>query len=88
MESKNYSGEAYNFSIDNPKDVLEVVKSILKIMGKESVNRKIIPTLRMKSPRIFRQHQSDKTLGWKPVLTFDQRIDLTVRRYRAYFGKP
>ena len=41
-EGKIYSGEAYNFSSDNPNDVLEVVKSILKIMGKESLNPKIM----------------------------------------------
>jgi len=42
IEGNIYSGEAYNFSSDNPKGVLEVVKSILKIMGKESLNPKIM----------------------------------------------
>ncbi|MCI8548999.1 MAG: dTDP-glucose 4,6-dehydratase [Lachnospiraceae bacterium] len=79
---KGKSGEIYNIGGHNERTNLEVVKTILKALGKpESLIRYVTDR-----PGHDRRYAIDPTkieteLGWKPQYTFDTGIAMTIQWY-------
>lgn len=88
MEEQKIAGEAFNFSNEIQVTVLELVKQILKVMGAEGHEVKI---LGRNSNEIRHQYLSSEKareiLGWKPLYSLERGLDETVNWYRAFFDK-
>ena len=79
-------GEAFNFSSGEKATVLEVVKRITKKMG---MDRK--PVILNESRHEIKDQylaigKAKKILKWKPAITLDAGLDITIPWYREVFG--
>lgn len=85
MDNPKILGNAFNFSYEQPIEVLKFVKLILRKM-----NSPIKPiVLGEKLNEVRDQYLSSKKardfLHWKPKFTLDQGLDLTIEWYKDYF---
>lgn len=79
---KGINGQIYNVGGNNEKTNLEIVKLILRAIGKSEQLIKYVKD----RPGHDRRYAIDNTkittqLGWKPQYTFDQGIDMTIEWY-------
>lgn len=78
------SGEVYNVGGHNEKQNIEIVKTILKTLGKEESLIKYVTD----RPGHDRRYAIDPTkigkdLGWKPEIKFEDGIKITIEWYLA-----
>jgi CDP-glucose 4,6-dehydratase len=85
-EIKNITGEAYNFSRDEPLSVLDIYQEICKVVVGKYIEPKILSTT---AAEIKDQHlDSTKArveLGWKSTITLEKGITKTFDWYLNYF---
>ena len=87
LKKKKLSGEAFNFSDENPKTVIELVRSIARYLNRKP-NFKILNQARYEI-----KHQylaSDKArdiLKWKPRNTLESGLQTTIQWYKDYFDR-
>lgn len=78
-------GEAYNFSTEEPMDVVTIVGHLLRLMGRPDLEPEI---LGRRSPEIPYQTLSAAKarleLGWRPRFTLDEGLGRTIEWYRRY----
>jgi len=81
------SGEAFNFSNEEPITVLDLVKKILERMGREKLKPEILGKA---SGEIVNQYLSSRksreSLGWKAQFSLDRGLDQTIAWYRKFFA--
>ena len=83
LPSSKISGEAFNFSDENPLTVLEVVKEISNAAGNK-LRYKILDNARYEiKHQYLRSSKSRNVLKWYPRHTFDEGIGKTVKWFRA-----
>ncbi len=80
------AGEAFNFSTEEPKSVLEVVELVQRAAGTD-----LEPDIQDRaSAEIPEQHLSAgkarRVLGWEPSVSLETAIAETVAWYRADLG--
>lgn len=85
-ERPELRGEGFNFSNEQPLSVLELVHLILRLMGSP-----LEPEIRNEaSNEIRRQYLSAerarRLLGWAPLFSLEQGLELTIRWYREFLG--
>lgn len=86
MKELNLSGEAFNFSNENPITVLELVKKIYKIYGREP-NYKILGEAKHEiKDQYLSSEKSREILGWKPRYTFEEGMEATIKWYNGELG--
>jgi len=78
-------GEAFNFSNETPVTVLDLVDSILRIMGS-----RVSPEVRGQAPNEIQDQFLDATkartvLGWRPIFSLDAGLRRTIEWYRSAF---
>lgn len=82
----NLSGQAFNFSNETPLSVIEITDRIIKLMDS---NLKPI-VLNEASNEIKEQYLSStkarKILKWKPIVTLDEGLQLTISWYKDFFS--
>lgn len=85
MENKNIHGEAFNFSNELQITVLELVKKIISLMGKETIEPKV---LGIAKNEIKHQYLSAKKaremLGWSPKYTLNEGLERTIQWYSKF----
>jgi CDP-glucose 4,6-dehydratase len=79
-------GEAFNFSNEQPINVLEVTNLILKLMRSD-----LKPDVRNEAANEIRCQylsagKAREKLGWRPLFEMEEGIGLTVDWYRKFFG--
>jgi CDP-glucose 4,6-dehydratase len=84
LREKNLAGEAFNFSLEQPVSVLELVQKIYRLSGK-------IPKYQIRQTACFEiPHQylsarkARQILGWRPLMTLDGGLKITIDWYRKY----
>lgn len=87
MEEDGLAGQAFNFGTETPMSVIDLVDTILALMG-ESTLRPVI--LNQASREIRRQYldctRARALLGWKPIWTLEQALGETIAWYTAQLG--
>jgi CDP-glucose 4,6-dehydratase len=79
-------GEAFNFSNEEERTVLDLIRKILARMGSD-----LVPEVRNEASNEIRHQvlsaaKARCVLGWKPLYGLDEGLDRTIAWYRAYFG--
>lgn len=79
-------GEAFNFSNEEERTVLDLTRKILARMSSD-----LVPEVRNEVSHEIRRQvlsagKARRVLGWKPLFGFDEGLDRTIAWYRAYFG--
>jgi len=86
MDDENILGEAFNFSNELQISVLEMVKKIISLMGKENIEPKVLGAA---TNEIIHQslsaEKARKMLNWAPVHTLDEALDRTIEWYKNFF---
>lgn len=84
-QDRNLIGEAFNFSNEEPLSVIEITERILRLMGS-----KLKPVIMNEACyEISKQYLSAKKarqiIGWKPVYSLDEGLNLTINWYKNFF---
>ncbi len=79
-------GEAFNFSSERPVSVLEIVRQILALMGREGVQ----PMIQNQSPNEIAHQYLDalkarQRLGWTSQFDLQEGLRRTIQWYREFF---
>jgi len=80
------SGRAFNFSVEQPMDVLSVVQRILDAMGTD-----LVPAVLDSAPNEIAEQYLDASLareqlGWYPAVGFDEGLRRTIDWYSGHLG--
>jgi CDP-glucose 4,6-dehydratase len=82
MEKQNLAGEAFNFGTNRPISVLELVKLIIKTLGKDSKINVLGNAPNEITAQYLDSQKANKVLGWKPKHTLEQGIKKTYDWYK------
>jgi CDP-glucose 4,6-dehydratase len=82
------AGQAFNFSTEDQKSVLELVHMVLAAMGSD-----FEPDVRNQASHEIRRQwlnaaKARRVLGWQPLFTLEQGLAQTIEWYRRRFGEP
>jgi len=87
LDDDRVRGEAFNFSTEIPLTVLELVRSIQRLMGCQHVEPQILDCA---EGEIRSQHLSAakarSILGWEPQFNLEQGLHETIEWYRVFLA--
>lgn len=86
--ASEFPGEAFNFSLERPLSVREVVGLVMDATGV-----RLEPLVEGQATHeLQRQHLSSekarRLLGWAPTVTLEDGLNATIEWYRSYLGVP
>lgn len=87
LSDQKVHGQAFNFSLERPVTVLELVKAIQQLMNCKHLEPDVQNTA---SGEIRAQYLSaakaHRVLNWQPQFTLEQGLDETIAWYRKYLA--
>jgi len=87
LPDASFCGEAFNFGTETPMSVIEVVRLVLSLMGKEALEPIILGEA---SNEILRQYldcaKAKRMLSWKPRFSMEEGLLETIEWYRDHLG--
>jgi CDP-glucose 4,6-dehydratase len=86
LADENVRGEAFNFSTGSPVTVLEIVRLIQKLMGREDLEPVILGSVRgeIKDQHLLAR-KARGMLGWEPAYDLEEGLLETIGWYKAFF---
>lgn len=84
LEARQLAGQVFNFSIENPITVLELLKQIDKVGAQyDKLEYKILNTAKYEIKKQYLSSaKARKILGWKPKHTLNQGLQKTIEWYK------
>jgi CDP-glucose 4,6-dehydratase len=83
-----FRGQAFNFGNETPVSVLDLVRRILCLMGKDSLQPVILNQASHEIPRQYLDCSKGKrALAWEPQFGMDEGLRETIAWYRAREGQ-
>lgn len=87
MANPAVNGQAFNFSDESPRSVIDIVAAIQRIMGCEDLVPEVRNEARGEIPNQYLSaRRAQATLRWRPTYTLDAGLNETVSWYRAFHG--
>lgn len=86
MEDKRIHGEAFNFSTEHPKTVLEIVEKIIWAMGSDLEPEILNQATNEIRDQYLSAEKARVLLNWKPTFTLENGLKRTVEWYKAFFA--
>lgn len=87
LDKKIAFGEAFNFGVNKPINVITMVKKIIDVSGNKYLVSKILGKGKIKG-EIDRQYLSSvkarKVLGWKPKCPLQKGLEITYKWYKEH----
>ncbi len=87
MDDVSIHGQAFNFGAGAPLSVLDLTRTILRLMERKDLEPRILNEAK---GEIHHQYLSselaDRVLGWRPRSPLEQRLRQTIRWYRDYLS--
>lgn len=88
IEKLNLKGEAFNFGTDTPITILDLIKKIKNISGKENVEINILNTAKGEiRDQFLSSEKARKMLLWEPKYDLDSGLVETYQWYKDFFKK-
>ncbi|MDD5691140.1 MAG: GDP-mannose 4,6-dehydratase [Candidatus Omnitrophica bacterium] len=88
LQKLKLSGEAFNFSDENPLTVVELVKAVSKAANSRP-NYKILNKVKYEiKHQYLSSAKARKILGWKPLFNLRAGLMKTIAAYKEYFRIP
>ncbi|MCM8811701.1 MAG: GDP-mannose 4,6-dehydratase [Candidatus Omnitrophica bacterium] len=86
-EDRSLVGEAFNFSNEQPMNVLQITREILKVMKRQDLEPIIQNQTSNEIPHQYLDaSKARKRLGWKPIFTMEEALHKTVDWYEKFFN--
>ena len=87
-DTPGVSGEAFNFGMDDPKSVIEIVQTIIDVSDRTTLQ----PLVLGKAKNEIRDQYLDSSkarslLSWEPEYSLRQGLQETLSWYREFFGQ-
>jgi CDP-glucose 4,6-dehydratase len=87
LEARALTGTAFNFSLESPRTVLEIVATILDLMEVNNLEPVILDQARAEiRDQYLSAAQAKAVLGWHPAFGLEEGLRRTIDWYRAFFG--
>lgn len=87
VPEEEFTGTAFNFGMERPLSVLEMVELILELMDRTDLEPVV---LNEATHEIQRQYldcgRASEALGWKPTRTLEQGLSATIEWYEGYLS--
>lgn len=83
--SKKCAGEAFNFSNEKPLSVLETVKTIYRLCGREPRFTVLNETQGEIRHQYLSAEKARRVLSWRPRYELEEGLKKTIRWYQDYF---
>ena len=87
----NIKNPSWNFGPhkSNSVEVLKIVKNIIKLWSKKNYKIKIMKNQKFKETHLLslKIQKAYKELRWKPKLTLNENLQLTIEWYKSYYKK-
>jgi CDP-glucose 4,6-dehydratase len=85
-DDRGLAGDAFNFSNEQPINVIDLTRLILKLMDSD-----LVPDVRNEATNEIRCQylsaaKARERLGWRPQFALDEGLKLTIDWYRRFFG--
>ena len=81
------SGEAFNFGVEKPYSVLEIVQEILKAAGRTDLEPLVLNEAQHEIPEQWLDcTRAHERLSWSPHYTLEQGLEETIDWYRRLLG--
>ena len=81
-------GEAFNFGTDQPITILDLVKKIKDISGKENAEIKILDVAKTEiKDQFLSSKKAQNILGWSPSHDLNSGLSETYLWYKEFFNK-
>lgn len=87
LQKKRLSGESFNFSYENPVNVLDIIKMIFNALGRKADYRILNQAVYEIRHQYLASGKARKFLGWKPEYNLEEGVRKTVDWYKGYFDK-
>lgn len=86
-EDRKLSGEAFNFSNEEPLSVLEITQRILRLM-KSELKPVILNEACYEIPKQYLSaKKARQILGWRPIYSLDEGLNLTIKWYKNFLSE-
>jgi len=88
LERPEIRGQAFNFGMDAPRSVLEIVETIIAVVGQPGLEPLILgqATGEIKA-QYLGSEKARRLLGWAPAYSLEQGLQETVTWYRAFLAE-
>jgi CDP-glucose 4,6-dehydratase len=85
MEGPGVAGEAFNFGMDNPKTVMEVVQAIIEVSDQPTLEPRVLGEAKNEiQEQYLDSSKARRLLNWKPRYSLKQGLRETVSWYREF----
>ena len=87
MDRPGVPGEAFNFGMDDPKSVLEIVQTIITVSGRTDLKPVVLDNAPNEIPaQYLDSRKAKRMLGWSPGYSLDEGVRETLAWYQAYLS--
>ena len=87
VTNKDVAGQAFNFSLEQPLTVLEIVKMIQQLMKRPNLKPDVQNTARGEiASQYLNTDKAQQILHWRPQYSLEEGLRETVAWYRQYFA--
>jgi CDP-glucose 4,6-dehydratase len=87
MDDAAIHGEAFNFGTAQAVSVLEITRSLLKVMGREDLQPQILDQARGEiDDQTLSPEKAGLRLGWSPTTALDDGLRTTIDWYREFLN--
>lgn len=88
MEDEQLHGQAFNFSTESQLSVLDITRTLLRLMEREDLQPVILNEAKAEIPHQYLSAaKARQLLDWKAQSTVEDGLRDTVAWYRDYFGR-
>jgi len=89
MVRAEFQGELFNFGIDAPKSVLEVVQTIVALSERPDLEPVVLSDAPNEIPaQYLDSSKARRVLGWSPAFSFEEGLRRTIAWYRSFLSEP
>jgi CDP-glucose 4,6-dehydratase len=87
LPDEHFLGQAFNFGTEVPLSVLEVVRLILKQLGKTDLAPRVLNEASREIPQQYLDCSKARwLLGWRPRFTLEEALEETIAWYRSWLA--
>jgi len=88
VESQDVRGQGFNFGMDDPKTVMEVVQAIIEVSDQPMVTPLVLAQAPNEIPaQYLDSHRAKRMLGWTPRYSLKEGLRETMTWYREFLGR-
>lgn len=87
LPEADFAGQAFNFGTETPMSVVELVQSLLTLMGRRDLEPRILNEASHEIPRQYLDcAKARRMMNWQPAFTMEEALLETIAWYRQHLA--